>query len=57
MSFNTSIYPICDKRSLLLANKALVKANRYSMCSYQFNGTIESYPGARNTSSIICSFG
>jgi len=27
-SFNTSIYSICDERSLLLANKALVKANR-----------------------------
>jgi len=27
-SSNTSIYPICDKRSLLLVNKALVKASR-----------------------------
>jgi len=27
-SFNTSIYPIYDKRSLLLANKVLVKVSR-----------------------------
>ena len=28
VSFNTSIYPIYDKRSLLLVNKALVKVSR-----------------------------
>jgi len=27
-SSNTSTYPICNERSLLLANKALVKASR-----------------------------
>ena len=31
MSFNTSIYPICNKRSLLLVNKASVKASKYSV--------------------------
>ena len=30
-SSNTSIYPICNERSLLLANKALVKASRYNI--------------------------
>jgi len=30
-SSNTSIYPIYNKRSLLLANKALVKASRRSV--------------------------
>ena len=29
-SSNTNIYPIYNKRSLLLVNKALVKANRYN---------------------------
>jgi len=28
MSSNTNIYPICNKRSLLLANKVLVKVSR-----------------------------
>ena len=31
MSSNTSIYPIYNKRSLLLANKALVKVSRHNI--------------------------
>ena len=28
-----------------------------NQCLYQFNGIGESYPGARNIYSIVCSFG
>ncbi len=30
-SSNTSIYPICDKKSLLLANEASVKVSRHNV--------------------------
>ena len=44
------IYSYCTK-------KRLVYIIIITLCLYQFNGTSKSDPGARNTYSIVCSFG